>query len=62
MLFRSIILRIAYGYRMQNPSEGRRDPLVELTERGIRQISMAAQPGAFLVDVLPFCEYHPGLV
>ena len=67
----AIILRIAYGYTIEPPAftkgnaakgysggtySGPEDPLVELADRGIAQISYAAQPGNFLVDVLPFRE------
>ena len=54
----AIILSIAYGYTIEPPSSGRPDPLVALAKEGIAQISYAAQPGAFLVDVRPFCA-HP---
>ncbi|EJD06297.1 cytochrome P450 oxidoreductase [Fomitiporia mediterranea MF3/22] len=52
----AIILRMAYGYTM-DPSG--RDPLHALADKGISQISMAAQPGAFIVDVLPFLRHLP---
>ncbi len=55
MRFRStgaVILKITYGYEIE-PSGN--DPLLEVTEEGINQISTAAQPGTFLVDLLPFC-------
>ena len=52
----AVILRMAYGYTI-NPSG--RDPLHSLADRGISQISMAAQPGAFIVDVLPFLRHLP---
>ena len=50
------IVRIAYGYSIE-PSG--RDPLLQITHEGIAQISMAAQPGAFIVDVLPFLRHLP---
>ncbi|OCB91350.1 cytochrome P450 oxidoreductase [Sanghuangporus baumii] len=52
----AVILRITYGYAIE-PSG--RDPLHALADRGIQQISMAAQPGAFVVDVLPFLRHLP---
>ena len=54
----AIILRIVYGYTLDPNIEkqGRHDPLIALAERGVGQISMAAQPGAFLVDLLPIRE------
>ena len=54
MRFRStgaVILKLTYGYEME-PSGN--DPVLTVTEEGISQISTAAQPGAFLVDLLPF--------
>ncbi|KLO18912.1 cytochrome P450 oxidoreductase OrdA-like protein [Schizopora paradoxa] len=50
----ALILRISHGYSIE--PEGS-DPLVDIAEKGVSQISMAAQPGAFLVDALPVCEY-----
>jgi hypothetical protein len=44
-------LRFAYGYKVQDMD----DPLVHLTEMVNEQFACASIPGAFLVDVLPFC-------
>ncbi|KAH8114366.1 cytochrome P450 oxidoreductase [Phellopilus nigrolimitatus] len=52
----AIILRMAYGYTIEPTG---RDPLIALAEEGISQISFAAQPGAFVVDMLPFLRYIP---
>ncbi|THH01147.1 hypothetical protein EW145_g6967 [Phellinidium pouzarii] len=52
----AIIVRMAYGYTIEPTG---RDPLVALADKGIAQISMAAQPGAFLVDILPFLRHIP---
>ena len=46
----AVILRISHGYAIE--PEGP-DPLVDIAEKGIAQISMAAQPGAFVVDAIP---------
>ena len=50
----AIILKISHGYTIEPLGP---DPLVDLAEEGIAQISMAAQPGAFIVDILPFREH-----
>lgn len=52
----AVILRITYGYAIE-PSG--RDPLHALADEGIQQISMASQPGAFVVDILPFLRHLP---
>lgn len=52
----AIILRIAYGYTIEPSGH---DPLHSLAVKGISQISMAAQPRAFIVDVLPFLRHLP---
>lgn len=33
------------------------DPLVQIAETATRAAAEAAAPGAFLVDVLPFCSF-----
>jgi len=52
----ALILRISHGYSIE--PEGS-DPLVDIAEKGVGQISMAAQPGAFLVDALPILRHVP---
>lgn len=52
----AIIVALVYGYHIVPPGQGR-DPLVSLANEGIAQISYAAQPGAFLVDIVPVCEW-----
>ena len=47
----AIILSIAYGYDV---SEGETDHFIQLAEMGLEEFSVAANPGAFLVDVLPW--------
>lgn len=42
---------MAYGYTVDNDG---RDPLVELIEDSLRDFNVAAQPGAFLVDIIPW--------
>lgn len=50
----AIILKIAYGYTIRPDGT---DPLVELAEQVQDIFSLAAAPGAWLVDTLPFCNY-----
>ena len=50
----AVILKIAYGYTIEPHN---RDPLVDLADEALVQFSLAAAPGAWLVDVLPFCAY-----
>lgn len=50
----AIILKIAYGYTIE-PHET--DPLVELADNTLSRFSVAAHPGRWMVDILPFCEH-----
>ncbi|KID59579.1 Cytochrome P450, partial [Metarhizium brunneum ARSEF 3297] len=52
----SIILNIVYGYSVE-PHE--QDPLVELADLSTTQFSMAAEPGAWLIDIFPILKYLP---
>jgi hypothetical protein len=49
----SVILRIGYGY---NAESHKSDPLIDLAGVAMDQFAQAAVPGAWLVDVMPFCE------
>jgi hypothetical protein len=52
----AIILGISYGYKVKEED----DPLVALADKALEQFSLAILPGAYLVDVVPFCaSYHP---
>ncbi|KAF7967529.1 hypothetical protein HWV62_33982 [Athelia sp. TMB] len=53
----AIILRIAYGYELQDING--RDPLVDLVDEAIGQFSASTSPGAWLVDVMPVLKYVP---
>lgn len=53
----AIILRIAYGYELQDVNG--RDPLVDLVDEAIGQFSAATLPGAWLVDVMPILKHVP---
>ena len=44
-------MSIAYGYDV---SDGETDHFIQLAEMGLEEFSIAANPGAFLVDVLPW--------
>jgi len=37
----------------------RDDRYVTMAEKALAGMSEAANPGAFLVDLLPFCTFHP---
>ncbi|PBK84831.1 cytochrome P450 [Armillaria gallica] len=50
-----IIMSITYG--IDTLPEG--DPFVTAADEGLHTIAMAARPGAFLVDSLPFLKYVP---
>ena len=47
-----ILLHIAYGYEAKEHD----DPFVELADKATEQFSLATEPGAYLVDVLPMCK------
>lgn len=53
----AIILRIAYGYELQDVNG--HDPLVDLVDAAIGQFSASTLPGAWLVDVMPILKYVP---
>jgi len=46
----AVILRIAYGYVIE---PHKKDPLIQLADEALLQFSLAAVPGAWLVDILP---------
>lgn len=49
----AVILKIAYGY---NAEPIKNDPLIDMAGDAMNKFGRAAVPGAFLVDVLPFCK------
>ena len=56
-------MKIAYGYTAEPFKE---DLLINMVGKAMDNFGTAAVPGAFLVDVMPFCElstfsYHHGL-
>ncbi|EGN98959.1 hypothetical protein SERLA73DRAFT_181707 [Serpula lacrymans var. lacrymans S7.3] len=51
----AIILRISHGYEVQDGI----DPLVELADKALEQLSETAAPGAYLVDIIPILKYIP---
>jgi hypothetical protein len=51
-LVASVVFQISHGYALVADD----DPLVQLSERANHEFSMAASPGAFLVDTLPIRE------
>lgn len=50
----AFILKITYGYNIEPHGE---DPLVSLADLALQQFSNAIIPGAWLVDMIPACEY-----
>ncbi|OJJ32368.1 hypothetical protein ASPWEDRAFT_117096 [Aspergillus wentii DTO 134E9] len=52
----AVILKISYGYTIQPHTN---DPLVDLANDAMTQLSMAATPGAWLVDIIPLMKYLP---
>ncbi|KZT19604.1 cytochrome P450 [Neolentinus lepideus HHB14362 ss-1] len=51
----AIALKIAYGYDIT--SDG--DTLLHITEQALNMFSIAALPGMWLVDTIPFLKYAP---
>lgn len=51
-----VILDIIYDYTIEPHGE---DPLVEIVEKALAQVSAAAVPGKWAVDLLPSLEYLP---
>lgn len=51
----SITFRISHGYDVA--MEGR-DELLELAEEALLDFGVTTTPGAFLVDVFPFCTFR----
>ncbi|OJI97944.1 hypothetical protein ASPVEDRAFT_37406 [Aspergillus versicolor CBS 583.65] len=52
----AVILKIAYGYNIEPHG---RDPLVERANKALENFSVAATPGAWMVDTVPFLRYIP---
>jgi hypothetical protein len=48
----AIILRISHGYEVKENN----DPFIDLADRAVDQFSRAITPGAFMVDIVPFCK------
>jgi len=46
---------ISHGYKVKEKD----DPIVRLAELGGEQLSAVTEPGAFLVDLIPSCEFSP---
>ncbi|KAJ0421285.1 cytochrome P450 [Aspergillus carlsbadensis] len=52
----AVILKIAYGYDIDPHGP---DPLVALANEALENFSVAATPGAWMVDTIPFLKYLP---
>jgi hypothetical protein len=50
----AVILKIAYGYTAE---QFKADPLISMAGKAMDDFGVAAVPGAFLVDILPFCKH-----
>jgi hypothetical protein len=48
----AIVLRISHGYEVRENN----DPFIDLADRAVDQFSHATAPGAFMVDIMPFCK------
>jgi hypothetical protein len=44
---------ITYGYAVKENN----DPYIELVDAAVKGVSETAMPGAFLVDMIPSCEW-----
>ncbi|KAF8145798.1 cytochrome P450, partial [Mycena galopus ATCC 62051] len=47
---------MVYGYKIE---EKENDPLVDLADKGMSELSEIMRPGAFLIEVLPVLKYVP---
>ncbi|PYH90324.1 cytochrome P450 [Aspergillus ellipticus CBS 707.79] len=52
----AVILKIAYGYTIEPHTN---DPLVDLANDAVDKFSIAAKPGTWLVDIMPFLKHIP---
>ena len=57
----ALLLRVAYGYDVLD-SDGMHDPLLTIAEDAMQGFARASEPGAFLVDTLPWLKYVPAWV
>jgi hypothetical protein len=48
----AVILRISHGYEVKENN----DPFIDLADRVMDQFSRSTIPGAFIVDIVPFCK------
>lgn len=48
----AVILKMTYGYNIEPHGS---DPLVSLANEAMENFSVAATPGTWIVDTLPFC-------
>lgn len=53
-----LALSMAYGIEIKDMN----DPLIELAERAIKTLAMAANIGEFLVNLIPILKYIPEFV
>ncbi|KAJ3553877.1 hypothetical protein NM688_g3387 [Phlebia brevispora] len=53
----ALLLHVAYGYDV--PLDRKEDPFVRIVEVAMQGFSRVSEPGAFLVDTLPWLKYVP---
>ncbi|KAI5122863.1 hypothetical protein M0805_003156 [Coniferiporia weirii] len=52
----ALILSMSHGYQIEHEKT---DPMVALADDALAEFSLSLQPGAWLVDVIPFLRYLP---
>ena len=52
-----MILYLSYGYEVSEDES--KDPLVNIAEEAMQGFSRASEPGAYLVDTIPWLKYLP---
>lgn len=53
----ALILYLTYGYAVSD--DGIEDPLVNIAEEAMQGFARASDPGAYLVDTIPWLKYIP---
>jgi hypothetical protein len=54
--FAESILDVVYGIKVDETQNG---TFIDVSEKVMEGATISGVPGAFLVDVLPICEFHP---
>lgn len=53
----ALTLKISHGYTIKEDS----DPLLEMANTVINNVTVVMEPGRFLVDILPICTFYESL-